>query len=73
MEGSKKTVRELKAQAKGETRAREKAAQSAAAETLRADRAEKAQRDIAADRDRWRKRAEAAEAELSSLKGTGVR
>ncbi len=61
-------VKMLKATAAGETRTREAMQQRAEAESLRAEAAERALRDLAVDRDRWRRRALAAEAELHSLK-----
>ena len=58
--------RAAKATIAGETKAREQAEAKAAAETLRADRAERAQRDMAREMARLRDRALRAEAELKS-------
>jgi hypothetical protein len=59
---------QLKKQIAGETKAREAAEDRAAAESDRADIAERAARNVGADRDRWRVRAQRAEAEAASLR-----
>ncbi len=62
------TPRDLKVQMAGETRARERAQALAATQAARAQRAETAAREAEADRDGWKARALAAEAELERLK-----
>ena len=62
------TPRDLKVQMAGETRARERAQDLAATQTARAQRAETAARVAEAERDDWKARALAAEAELERLK-----
>ena len=53
--------------AAGETRTRQQLANLLADEVARADKAERALRGVALERDRWRRRAEAAETELRSI------
>lgn len=62
------TPRDLKVQMAGETRARERAQALAAIQANLAKRAEIAARDAQAERDTWKARALAAEAELERLK-----
>ncbi|MDB5647189.1 hypothetical protein [Methylobacterium sp.] len=62
------TPRDLKVQMAGETRARERAQALAATQANLAKRAEIAARDAQAERDTWKARALAAEAELERLK-----
>ena len=66
---AQKKLVELKKMVNGITKARDAAQLKLASETLRADISERALRDAARDRDHWRKMAEAATAELNSLKG----
>jgi hypothetical protein len=68
-ESRRMVIRDLKRQMAGETRAREVAQARAALQEQIAGRAEQALRDLRIDRDRWRERAEAAEAELASRGG----
>ena len=58
----------LRAQITGETRAREAAEQAHRQAVVRADRAEHAERQATADRDRWRRLALELEAEMKSLR-----
>jgi hypothetical protein len=62
------TPRDLKVQMAGETRARERAQALAATQAARAQRAETAARETEVERDGWKARALAAEAELERLK-----
>jgi hypothetical protein len=62
------TPRDLKVQMAGETRARERAQALAATQAARAQRAETAARAAEVDRDAWKARALAAEAELEQVK-----
>ncbi|PAP94539.1 MULTISPECIES: hypothetical protein [Mesorhizobium] len=62
-----KTIKDLTAQIRGETAARNTAEQFAKAETQRADAAERALRSCTIERDRWMKRAEIAEAALAAV------
>lgn len=58
----------LRAQLAGETRAREAAELAHRAAVVRSDRAEHAERQVIADRDRWRRLALELEAEVKSLR-----
>ncbi|HEY0329351.1 MAG TPA: hypothetical protein VGC77_09645 [Rhodopseudomonas sp.] len=60
-------VAKFKSEIAGETRAREGAEAAHRAALARADRAEHAERQTSADRDRWRRLALEHEAELRSL------
>ncbi|MGU3359650.1 hypothetical protein ACLBWX_04875 [Methylobacterium sp. M6A4_1b] len=62
------TPRDLKVQMAGETRARERAQALAATQAARAQRAEIAAREAEVERDGWKVRAQAAEAELARMK-----
>jgi hypothetical protein len=57
----------FKALLAGETRARQQAETSERAAIVRADRAEHSERQLAAERDRWKRLALQCEAELHSL------
>ncbi|HEY0330103.1 MAG TPA: hypothetical protein VGC77_13505 [Rhodopseudomonas sp.] len=61
-------VTKFKSQIAGETRARTEAETAHRAAVVRADRAEHAERQTSADRDRWRRLALEHEAELRSLR-----
>lgn len=65
------TPRDLKVQMAGETRARERAQALATQQTARAARAEAALAAMSAERDSWRERALAAEAEIASSRDRG--
>lgn len=66
------TVASLKGQCAGETRARQAAEFDHRAAVVRADRAEHAERQVTADRDRWRHLARGLEAEVRSLRPEAV-
>jgi hypothetical protein len=61
------TIASLKAQCACETRARQEAESAHRAAIVRADRAEHAERQVTADRDRWHRLALELEAEIKSL------
>jgi hypothetical protein len=63
----KERVASYKLQMAGETRARQQAETSERAAIVRADRAEHSERQLAAERDRWKRLALRYEAELRSL------
>ncbi len=64
--GVPRVVQNYKGTVKGLEKLLAEAKSLAATETVRADRAEHALRQATLDRDRWRARAESAEAELRS-------
>jgi hypothetical protein len=63
----KERVASYKSQMAGETRAREQAESSERAAIVRADRAEHSERQLTAERDRWKRLAIQYEAELRAL------
>lgn len=62
-----RTMKDLLAQVRGETRQRELMARRAEAEALRADTAERSVRTLAAENERLRRRIAEIEAELKSV------